>query len=446
MEETGLRNEEERVPEESKAEPIPEMSVGDVASMLENAVSRSFADLSGTFGLVRVFGRFRRKDGRIYGNGKYGAIESVENHNGKTRELTAVFPSSVEERLEEGKSYLFQGAVSFRKAASGSVSVNPTFEVGGVVSEDRPRDEVDAEEKARCEAREKVLRERLKSPFRTLRDVVLARVLSGRELRVKCVIGHSAVVDKDVLASAGSASLPYPCSFEFVRSSMSDARALSKSITDAAAYGEPDCIAVVRGGGDMEGVFDSPGLAATAASCKTPVYCALGHAVDSPFFERVVDGAFTTPTEFGAELRAAVSAAVAKRDGESAELRIANENKLAAMREEMEKKAEESGKRFLEAVERMEKEKTEVLRRTLDLERRIAGMEKEMRETDAEIAKMCMERAATEISLNDARKKAENALRDMERERAKSMRNVCIGIVVGAAVGMFVASYILKMF
>ena len=100
------------------------------------------------------------------------------------------------------------------------------------------------------------------------------------------------------------------------------------------AAADIDVIAMVRGGGDRTDLlaFDLAGVARAVATCPLPVFCGIGHEIDTSVADQVAHTAAKTPTACAAALVAHVAAFEARVVGARRELGLLAERRLARPR------------------------------------------------------------------------------------------------------------------
>ncbi|BCP99209.1 hypothetical protein TthHB5002_c23120 (plasmid) [Thermus thermophilus] len=148
-----------------------------------------------------------------------------------------------------------------------------------------------------------------------VRGLLLGLLRKGETPALALILGETAIVDRDVEASLGSARERYR--LDQKRVNLTDPWAVAEVLARA-AEGPYHLVALVRGGGEGLEALDRPEVWEAVASCPKPVVVALGHAANTLWVEGLADAAFPTPTALGHFLKEAVEAV--EREREAAKL------------------------------------------------------------------------------------------------------------------------------
>lgn len=208
-------------------------------------------------------------------------------------------PGLLRSKLEHSKVYVFRGYVEKRVSFS---SIELIFTVDDVLrKEDSPVSEED-------QKRFSLMQRRITRGTRDFESMTKRAVHENKPLRLACLYGSGAIVNKDFERGLGEAVArfavtEYRCNFSSKTEIIRWLRAISATGTDATA--------VVRGGGEggLE-IFNDPDIGAEILSMSSVIVTALGHAVNETLVDKLADRKFDLPHHFGSSLKAWVDEAL----------------------------------------------------------------------------------------------------------------------------------------
>ena len=128
----------------------------------------------------------------------------------------------------------------------------------------------------------------------------LRRVLEQAGLENLLILGTETAVRDTLSALAAQGAAPSPPT-EII--GMSDADGIETQVANQLRRRAPAAFALVRGGDDAGmSAFDAPGLVRGLIGHGIPFYTGLGHAHRVTLADKAADGAFMTPSQFGAAM------------------------------------------------------------------------------------------------------------------------------------------------
>jgi len=144
------------------------------------------------------------------------------------------------------------------------------------------------------------------------------RIANEEAVRVRILIGKTAIIDSDISHALESSVGFYVVAFERINLS-SEAEILQalQQWNDASAN---DLLVLSRGGGDNLEVFNSVAVAAYCLELEPLFLTAIGHKEDNPLVQKMADKAFITPTALGQYLNRMYNETVAELQDSKARL------------------------------------------------------------------------------------------------------------------------------
>ncbi|GGA98551.1 exodeoxyribonuclease VII large subunit [Puia dinghuensis] len=133
--------------------------------------------------------------------------------------------------------------------------------------------------------------------YRDVDGFVKGRIVNEETVRIRILIGKTAIVDSDISHALGEAVGFYNIGFERINlSSEADILQALRRYNDAEAN---DLLVLSRGGGENMEVFNSPDVAEYCLELEPLFVTAIGHKEDTPLVQKMADKAFITPTALG---------------------------------------------------------------------------------------------------------------------------------------------------
>lgn len=282
-----------------------------------NLWRRSVFDVSNHFGCVELEGRYVQGSSKEYSGQYYDFLEDVEN--GESRRVTLIVPSGIRGRFRSGKTYIVSGVMD---AAPDSVksgngySWKTLFRVSEIVGESTP--EVSPEQRAIEAKKSELLARKMKDEYYDVAGFIRDCVYEGKPFSIHILYGETAITDQDVHRGFGNVMSLHEITLTESRANFMRPESIVEALRTAPK--NADIVAFVRGGGSGLDVFDSVEVAEAILGCGALTVCAIGHAVDHVFAEKMCDRAFSTPTDFGDFLLRTVESTIEQRDGSKAKL------------------------------------------------------------------------------------------------------------------------------
>ncbi len=267
-------------------------------------------------GGLRLQGIYQDRNKRCYQGYYYDRLQDVET----SQIVTIRVPERIKQTLVSGQQYIFKGSLQTGFRPDGVVE--PVFLVTEVAaSVGAPAGTLDVN----C-----LFARKLESPARDVDELLLNKLCQKQPPRLAIIYGVTSIVSQDVLTALGEAYPRYELTEKRINTlSEEDIRTTLRAL-DAEGY---DAIALVRGGGPGQEVFDHPRLAEVALELRTPLITAIGHAEEITLIERLADKYLTTPTAFGTYLARLVEEADSLAPSAAvAENKPADEQQLIVMR------------------------------------------------------------------------------------------------------------------
>lgn len=340
-----------------------------------NLWRRSVFDVSNHFGCVELEGRYVQGSSKEYSGQYYDFLEDVEN--GESRRVTLIVPSGIRGRFRSGKTYIVSGVMDAAPDSSKSgngYSWKTLFRASAIVGESTP--EVSPEQRAIEAKKSELLAKKMRDEYYDVAGFIRDCVYEGKPFSIHILYGETAITDQDVHRGFGNVISLHEITLTESRTNFMRPESIVEALRTAPK--NADIVAFVRGGGSGLEVFDSVMVAEAILGCDALTVCAIGHAVDHVFAEKMCDRAFTTPTDFGDFLLRTVEGAIEQRDGSKAKL------------------MEDVKKPFEERISFLEKTKTNLEAERTELDRKFreatAKIEEKTKEADlvrGEMTKLC---------------------------------------------------------
>lgn len=204
--------------------------------------------------------------------------------------LTLVVPALLRSGLVHGKTIEFYGYITKRVVLNGG-----RIEVHAVMTQLLQQTANTYSEKD-VRALE-VMQKKVALGFGDVDGFLKGRVVDGGGVKVRVLIGKTAIIDSDIGHALGEAVGFYSIAYERINLSVeSEIVAALERFNDR---GKNDLLVLSRGGGENLEIFNSPGLAEMCLELEPLFVTAIGHKEDNPLVQKVADKAFITPTAFG---------------------------------------------------------------------------------------------------------------------------------------------------
>lgn len=273
---------------------------------------------SNQFGCVELEGIYTTNSPKEYNGYYYDLMEDAEFQD--ARKMTVLVPSELRSRLTPGKKYILSGVMDTAENGQRGTTLSwkAILRVSGIVGEIAA--EISQTEIERRQKREALLAKKHDRAYRDVARFISEGIFNKTPIRVHVIYGETGIVDGDVTASIGNVRSLHGIVVTESRVNMMRDAEIAEAVISTGKRNDVDIIALMRGGGSNLDVFDSPVIAESVLSVDKMVVCGIGHAVDHPFVESVVDRVFTTPTDFGNFFTQVTERAVEEREGSKARL------------------------------------------------------------------------------------------------------------------------------
>lgn len=249
--------------------------------------------------VVEITGIYHAQKGDYYNFKKLGIIYYDRLEDQESNEVVVLLvPKNKRAVLKSGKSYKLRCLIDYKDKGECSVELQLTLmKILGSVSAVDHRGQKDLLKKTEilCEFNDKK-KENL--------SVILKKQLKSSQLPcIALVQGKNNKTLNDIIVALGEHGNKY--SFEECSVNIHNEQEIIDKLNEINNSGNINLIALFRGGGGEKelSIFDSSNIAETVIKLKIPFVCAIGHAEDEPFVQRISTRSFDTPTNFGYYLK-----------------------------------------------------------------------------------------------------------------------------------------------
>jgi hypothetical protein len=204
--------------------------------------------------------------------------------------LTLVVPALLRNGLVPNKTIEFYGYITKRVVLNGG-----RIEVHAVMTQ-LLQQTVNTFSEREVRAVE-VLQKKAALGFGDVDGFLKSKVVNEDMVRVRILIGKTAIIDRDISHALEDAIGFYAVSYE--RINLSVEAEIVQALHRWNDREKTDLLVLSRGGGENMEVFNSPDLAATCLELEPLFVTAIGHKEDVPLVQKVADKAFITPTALG---------------------------------------------------------------------------------------------------------------------------------------------------
>src|SRR5579859_5484510 len=146
--------------------------------------------------------------------------------------------------------------------------------------------------------------------YRDVDNFLKGHIVAQEPVRIRILIGKTAIIDSDISHALESAIGFYAIGFE--RINLSSEAEILQALRRWNDTGQNDLLVLSRGGGENMEVFDSPDVAAYCLELEPLFVTAIGHKEDTSLVQKVADKAFITPTALGQYLNRMYNETVAE--------------------------------------------------------------------------------------------------------------------------------------
>jgi exonuclease VII large subunit len=155
-----------------------------------------------------------------------------------------------------------------------------------------------------AEKQARIYQRKLEQGRRDITRILENRLRKSTTARVALIMGQQSVIENDIRSALDNTLLRYE--LHSFRVNLGTAEELIQQI-EKIEHSSYDLIAVARGGGAGQEIFDDEELAYIVAGLQTPLVTAIGHADDRHLLDRIADKSFATPSQLGTFLKTVVT-------------------------------------------------------------------------------------------------------------------------------------------
>jgi len=225
--------------------------------------------------------------------------------------LTLVVPALLRNRLVPNKTIEFYGYITKRVVLNGG-----RIEVHAVMTQ-LLQQTVNTYSEREIRAVE-LLQKKAAIGFGDVDGFLKGRIINDDSIRVRVLIGKTAIIDSDISHALEEAIGFYELSYERINLSVEAEIVLALQRYNDRS--KNDLLVLSRGGGENMEVFNSPDLAACCLELEPFFVTAIGHKEDVSLVQKVADKAFITPTALGQYLHRIYNETVAELQHSKARL------------------------------------------------------------------------------------------------------------------------------
>ena len=225
--------------------------------------------------------------------------------------LTLVVPALLRNGLVPNKTIEFYGYITKRVVLNGG-----RIEVHAVMTQ-LVQQTVNTFSEREIRAVE-VLQKKAAIGFGDVDGFLKGRIVNEETIRVRVLIGKTAIIDSDISHALEEAIGFYELSYE--RINLSVEAEIVQALERNNDGSKNDLLVLSRGGGENMEVFNSPDLAARCLELEPLFVTAIGHKEDVSLVQKVADKAFITPTALGQYLHRMYNDTVAELQHSKARL------------------------------------------------------------------------------------------------------------------------------
>ncbi len=224
--------------------------------------------------------------------------------------VTVCVPEAIKEKLEHGRVYVLKGALQKDLRLDGVIE--PVFLVAERVAE--------IETPVHAHSSEAIVRQKQAQGFKVVNTHLMPKLRAGRAPRLALLVGMTSTVKDDFVAALGVAYDRY--AIHEKRINIVSESEICDTLNEI-NRGEYDAVAIIRGGGPGQEVFDSMSVAKIALDLRPALLTAISHAQEATLLEHIADKRFTSPTALGVYLAQLVEASGRQEDPTAVQTQMA---------------------------------------------------------------------------------------------------------------------------
>jgi ElaB/YqjD/DUF883 family membrane-anchored ribosome-binding protein len=138
-----------------------------------------------------------------------------------------------------------------------------------------------------------IMQRKANKGFRDVEGLLNKFIIVGKKPVINIYVGHTAIIDKDIIHGMGEAITFFEP--KFIKINLSNPEAIVSALDDHVA----DIVVIARGGGSGLDVFNDVSVLDAALNSKSVVLTAIGHKEDHTLLDNISDKRFVTPTDLG---------------------------------------------------------------------------------------------------------------------------------------------------
>lgn len=380
-------------------------------SALLNILNNAFT-LNQSKKMVLVKGIFIAGKGTNYN----GFFYDILKDEASDASITLIVPALIRNRITPNKTILFWAFITKRVVNNGG-RIELQINMSELVEQTHNKytdEELKAIELQQTKARQ---------GFRDVTSFLKNKIINSEKVRIKILIGKTAIIDQDIQHQLEEAANAFDISFHRVSFTSE-----TEIINALATAQDADVLCVSRGGGENIEVFNKPAIAQASLSLKPYLITAIGHKDDNVLLQRMADKAFITPTALGQYLNDLYNTSVEELQNSRAKLVDDITKSLKANFEKQVQNLQEQ----LQAVEKQKQQMVNDLKTVNEKEKEVLNQN---------IKSISEQQKAREELIGSYKRQIESLQAQVSRTPAKETNwgLVIAAIIIGIIIGVMLA-------
>lgn len=380
-------------------------------SALLNILNNAFT-LNQSKKMVLVKGIFIPGKGMNYNGVFYDSLKDEASD----ASITLIVPALIRNRITPNKTILFWAYITKKV-----VNIGGRIELQINMSElvEQTHNKYSEEELKAIELQQL----KAQQGFRDVNSFLKNKIINNEKVRVKILIGKTAIIDQDIQHQLEEATNAFDIAFQRVSFTSE-----TEIINALASARDADVLCVSRGGGENIEVFNKPAIAQASLSLKPYLITAIGHKDDNVLLQRVADKAFITPTALGQYLNDLYNTTIEELQNSRAKLVDDITKSLKANFEKQVQNLQEQ----LQAVEKQKQQMVNDLKTVNEKEKQVLNQN---------IKSISEQQKAKEDLISSYKKQIEGLQAQVSRPPVKETNwgLVIAAIIIGIIIGVMLA-------